>query len=104
MTRLMIVVAVTCLLSITPSISSRDASFRVGDPAFAICTTEEIKNKCCYEFLELMKSELETDGRTTREDRAVRGYVRCLRAVNCSQEMIDMKSKSAKQIRSICGK
>lgn len=103
MIRPTIFLAITFLFFMILSLSIHDAAYRVGTPGFAACTTEEIKNKCCYEFLELMKSELETDQRTTREDRAVRGYVRCLRSVNCSQEMIEMKAKNIRQIRSICG-
>lgn len=74
-----------------------------GKRAFAACTAAEMKNDCCFKFVEKLYADTPPGPGETRETRAVSEFRRCLRKdIGCSQEMIEMKSKSYAEIRVLC--
>lgn len=90
------------LLAAIQVTTDRDG-FRVGMPAFALCTATEIKNNCCFKFYNELEGEATARPLKTREKMAVAEFRRCLRNdIGCSMEMTEMKSKGAGQIRQIC--
>lgn len=77
--------------------------FHAGTPAYALCTTEGIKNDCCFKFFKVLEGGAASDSIASREKKAAAEFKRCLRAdVGCSVEMTELKTKSLQQIRSIC--
>ena len=76
-----------------------------GTPAYAVCSAAEIKNDCCFKFLEKLYADTPLGPGESRETRAVVEFRRCLRKdIGCSQEMIELKSKGFEEIRALCGK
>lgn len=74
-------------------------------PAYAVCSAAEIKNDCCFKFIEKLYADTPPGPGETRETRAVTEFRRCLRKdIGCSQEMTEMKAKAFEEIRALCGK
>ena len=85
------------------SISRDETWFTGGVPAWAQCSTWEIKNNCCFKFIKVLESGEITNPPENREKKAEAEFKRCLRMdLGCSSELIALKAKSAKEIRSYC--
>lgn len=85
------------------SLSRDTRHYHMGRPAFALCTTEGIKNDCCFKFFQVLEGSATEEDIKTREKKALAEFKRCMRAdTGCSVEMTEQKSKSAQQVRSLC--
>ncbi len=85
------------------SLSFNTMEYHIGKPAFALCTTEGIKNDCCFKFFKVLEGDAVVENMKTREKKALAEFKRCMmRDIGCSVEMTELKSKSAQQIRTIC--
>jgi hypothetical protein len=77
--------------------------YHAGTPAFALCNATEIRNNCCFKFINVLEGGAEARPQNTREQMAVAEFKRCLRSdIGCSMEMTEMKTKGIGQIREIC--
>ena len=83
---------------------SRDTwNYHMGRPAFALCTSEGIKNDCCFKFFKVLEGGVVVENLKTREKKAMAEFKRCMRAdTGCSVEMTEQKSKSSRQVRTLC--
>jgi hypothetical protein len=100
-----IIITGTLLLSllVLVSLSRTGMDYHIGTPAFALCSTDGIKNDCCFKFFKVLEGGVMVGDLKTREKKAVAEFKRCLiRDIGCSVEMTEMKSKSAQQVRTIC--
>jgi hypothetical protein len=72
-------------------------------PAYAQCTTWEIKNNCCYKFFKVLEGNAAEENMQSREKKALAEFRRCLDMdVGCSSETIELKAKNVKGVRSFC--
>lgn len=76
---------------------------RIATPAYALCSTAEIVNNCCFKFMEVMRGEVKSTAKDGREGRATAVFRNCLyREIGCSKEMTEMKAKDYKTASGIC--
>ncbi len=100
------IIITTIFLVILPGLASLTLDTReyhIGKPAFALCTTEGIKNDCCFKFFQVLEGSAAEEDVKTRERKALAEFKRCMRAdTGCSVEMTEQKSKSVQQVKSLC--